>query len=51
MQVNGTAGLNFECAHFVARTVEFSGNGSITNNCDDPPEDERIMGRHVRLVS
>jgi Flp pilus assembly protein TadG len=50
LQVNGTAGLNFTCAEFVARRVEFAGNGSITNTCSEGPEDG-IMGKHVRLVA
>jgi Flp pilus assembly protein TadG len=50
MQVNGTAGLNFSCAQFVSRTVEFSGNGSITNTCSGYG-DSAIMGKHVRLVA
>jgi hypothetical protein len=51
MQINGTAGLNFTCAQFVARKVEFSGNGSITNTCPGGYGDSEIMGRHVRLVA
>ncbi len=50
LQINGTAGLNFDCAKFVSYVVEFSGNGSINNTCDEDPEDG-IMGRHVRLVA
>lgn len=50
LQVNGTAGLNFDCAKFVSYVVEFAGNGSINNTCDEDPEDG-IMGRHVRLVA
>jgi Flp pilus assembly protein TadG len=51
LQVNGTAGLNFSCAQFVARRVEFSGNGSITDNCPGGYGDSSIMGKHVRLVA
>ncbi len=51
LQVNGTAGLNFSCAQFVARRVEFSGNGSITNTCPGGYGDGSIMGKHVRLVA
>jgi hypothetical protein len=51
LQINGTAGLNFNCAQFVARTVEFSGNGSITNTCSGGYGDKTILGRHVRLVA
>jgi Flp pilus assembly protein TadG len=51
LQINGTAGLKFRCAQFVSRTVEFSGNGSITNTCTAGYGDSAIMGKHVRLVS
>ena len=51
LQVNGTAGLNFSCAQFVARRVEFSGNGSITNSCPGGYGNGSIMGKHVRLVA
>lgn len=51
LQVNGTAGLNFSCAQFVARRVEFSGNGGITNTCPGGYGDGSIMGKHVRLVA
>lgn len=51
LQINGTAGLNFTCAQFVSRTVEFAGNGSITNTCAAGYGDGAIMGKHVRLVS
>lgn len=51
LQINGTAGLNFNCAQFVSYVVEFAGNGSINNTCDDGYGDNEIMGRHVRLVA
>ena len=51
LQINGTASLNFNCAQFVARTVDFSGNGSINNNCPGGYGNKQIMGRHVRLVA
>lgn len=51
MQINGTAGLDFNCAQFVARTVDFSGNGSINNTCTGGYGDDSIMGKHVRLVA
>lgn len=51
LQINGTAGLDFNCAQFVARTVDFSGNGSINNTCTGGYGDDAIMGRHVRLVA
>jgi len=51
MQINGTAGLDFNCAQFVARTVDFAGNGSINNTCTGGYGDDAIMGRHVRLVA
>lgn len=51
MQINGTAGLDFNCAQFVARTVDFSGNGSINNTCTGGYGGNAIMGRHVRLVA
>ena len=51
LQINGTAGLDFECAQFVSYVVEFAGNGSINNTCPDGYGDGEIMGRHVRLVA
>ena len=51
MEINGTAGLNFQCAQFVARTVTFSGNGSVNNSCSGGYGDKAILGRHVRLVA
>lgn len=51
LQINGTAGLDFNCAQFVARTVEFAGNGAITNTCPGGYGDAAIMGKHVRLVA
>lgn len=51
LQLNGSAGLDFTCAQFVARTVEFSGDGSINNNCPGGYGDDSIMGKHVRLVA
>jgi len=51
MDINGTAGLNFQCAQFVARNVTFSGNGSINNSCSGGYGDKTILGRHVRLVA
>jgi len=51
LQINGTAGLDFTCAQFVGRTVDFSGNGSINNTCPGGYGDDSIMGKHVRLVA
>ena len=51
LQINGTAGLDFECAQFVSYVVEFAGNGSINNTCPGGYGDGEIMGRHVRLVA
>lgn len=51
LQINGSAGLDFNCAQFVARRVEFSGDGSITNTCPGGYGDGAIMGKHVRLVA
>jgi Flp pilus assembly protein TadG len=51
LQINGTAGLDFNCAQFVARTVDFSGDGSINNTCPGGYGDDSIMGKHVRLVA
>jgi hypothetical protein len=51
LQINGTAGLNFNCAQFVARTVEFSGDGGIINTCIGGYGSKSIKGRHVRLVA
>ena len=51
LDINGTSNLTFDCGQFVARTVNFSGNGSITNTCDDGYDDDTITGNHVRLVA
>jgi hypothetical protein len=51
LQVNGTSGLNMNCAQFVSYVVEFAGNGSINNSCAAGYGDNEIMGRHVRLVA
>ena len=55
LQINGTAGLHFRCAQFVSYVAEFAGNGSINNEinstCNDPTDDDVIMGKHVRLVA
>jgi hypothetical protein len=51
LDINGTSNLTFNCGQFVARTVNFSGNGSITNTCTGGYGDETITGQHVRLVA
>jgi hypothetical protein len=51
LDINGTSNLNFTCAQFVARTVNFSGNGSITNTCPGGYGGNGIPGKHVRLVA
>jgi Flp pilus assembly protein TadG len=51
LQINGTAGLDFNCAQFVAYIVEFAGNGSINNTCTAGYGEDEIKGRHVRLVA
>ena len=51
LDINGTSNLTFSCAQFVARTVNFSGNGSITNTCTAGYGDDTITGNHVRLVA
>jgi hypothetical protein len=51
LQINGTAGLTFDCGRFVARKVEFAGDGSLTNTCPGGYGDGSIMGKHVRLVA
>jgi hypothetical protein len=50
LQVNGTATLHFACAQFVSYTVDFSGNGTVSNTCSGYG-DKEIMGKHVRLVA
>jgi hypothetical protein len=50
LDINGTSNLSFSCAQFVARTVNFSGNGSITNTCTGGGGGT-ITGNHVRLVA
>lgn len=51
IKINGTAGIKFTCAQFVAYVVDFAGTGKISNTCDDDWGDDAIMGRHVRLVA
>ena len=51
LQINGGAGLTFNCAQFVAYIVEFSGNSTIKNTCTGGYGDDKIMGQHVRLVA
>jgi len=51
LDINGTSNLTFDCGQFVARTVNFSGNGSITNTCTGGYGDDTITGNHVRLVA
>lgn len=51
LDINGTAGLTFSCAQFVARNVNFSGNGSITNTCTAGYGSNSILADHVRLIA
>jgi Flp pilus assembly protein TadG len=51
LQINGNAGLTFDCAQFVSWTIEFSGDSDISNTCAAGYGDNSIMGRHVRLVA
>ena len=54
LRINGTAGLDTNCAQFVSYVVEFAGNGSINNTIDSTctnGNDDGFMGRHVRLVA
>jgi hypothetical protein len=51
LDINGTSNLTFNCGQFVARTVNFSGNGAITNTCTGGYGDDEITGNHVRLVA
>ncbi len=51
LDINGTSNLNFTCAQFVARNVNFSGNGSVTNTCTGGYGPNGIAGKHVRLVA
>ncbi|HEY0628717.1 MAG TPA: Tad domain-containing protein [Sphingomicrobium sp.] len=54
LQINGNAGLDFDCGKFVSYVVEFAGNGSINNTIDATCAaggDDGFMGRHVRLVA
>lgn len=50
LTINGTAGIEFTCAQFVAWIVEFAGTGAINNTCTAGYGDKEIMGQHVRLV-
>jgi len=47
---NGTAGMTTNCMRLVAYTVTFSGDMNIDNDCDDDPNDNRFVGKKVRLV-
>lgn len=51
LKLNGTAGLTFKCAQFVAWIVDFAGTAGLTNSCPGGYGDETIMGKHVRLVA
>lgn len=51
LQINGTAGLDISCGQFVSYVIEFAGNGSINNTCAAGYGDNKIMGKHVRLVA
>lgn len=47
---NGTAGMETECVQLVGRRLGFSGNASISNDCDDGGASEAFQGKNVRLV-
>lgn len=47
---NGTAGMNTQCLQLVARTVLYSGNMQISNNCPANSGASAFFGRKVRLV-
>lgn len=51
LQLGGNAAMTFTCAQFVARIVDFVGNGGITNSCPGGYGSKAIWGRHVRLVA
>jgi hypothetical protein len=47
---NGTAGMDTDCMQLVARTVVFSGNMDISNNCPSSSASQAFNGRKIRLV-
>jgi len=47
---NGGAGMTASCIQLVARQLHFSGNGTITNDCDADSGVENFQGTFVRLV-
>lgn len=51
LDINGDAGLHFNCGQFVSLTMNFSGNGGITNTCTGGYGKDEITGLHVRLVA
>ena len=50
LRINGSAGLEFTCGQFVAKTVTFEGTGTITNTCSGYGG-HSIKGKHVRLIA
>jgi Flp pilus assembly protein TadG len=48
---NGTAGMATSCIQLVARRLDFSGNGTITNTCSPTtPGSRNFQATYVRLV-
>jgi hypothetical protein len=50
LQFNGTTGMITRCIQLVARRLEFSGNGSVINQCDEGTANRGFQGQFVRLV-
>jgi Flp pilus assembly protein TadG len=48
---NGTTGMQTNCLQLVARTVTYSGNMSISNNCPANSGAHAFDGKKVRLVA
>jgi Flp pilus assembly protein TadG len=51
LQLGGNATMTTTCGQFVAKTVDFVGNGGLTNTCPGGYGSKAIWGRHVRLVA
>jgi hypothetical protein len=43
--------MEAECIQVVARRLDFSGNGTITNNCTGVTGSQNFRATYVRLVA
>ena len=47
----GNAGMRAQCIQLVARTLTFTGNGEVTNNCSGTNGGSNFGATYVRLVA